>query len=710
MRFENLQELGHLVNSPPLNSPPPPITPQGPAGSMAYHPFLLQRPTDFSVNSLLTQSPSYLPTLGLPAAAAAAAAAGSPNPYSLLPKFPAHLGHHFTTAEDVLSQSHVRPLRSLLPEEDGVVDDPKVTLECKDLWEKFHKLGTEMVITKSGRRMFPAYKVRVSGLDKKAKYILLMDIVAADDCRYKFHNSRWMVAGKADPEMPKRMYIHPDSPATGEQWMQKVVSFHKLKLTNNITDKHGFGGAEAKTILNSMHKYQPRFHLVRANDILKLPYSTFRTYVFKETEFLAVTAYQNEKITQLKIDNNPFAKGFRDSGAGKREKNSSFCRNVVMSRTSEEQKIDHQIALPNIRNYPDNSAPMESENHKDDDDDDERLDVVGTTDSHSDAAHELMDSDVSGEETNNNAADESGRDSVKRKSDLDSDMDDPSSLSVLKKVAPEKDEPSGSGGSDPTPNISVGPPFQPPHLLPYLYPHGLYPGAAQSLAGLHGLMLPGSSGAGLSPPSLQLPLLGSGSGAPPHGSSPLSPPTSLPVAHNLLLAHNLLAGAGHHLLGSHTYQGLAGLAVSSAGGSGCGGSSSLSAAPPTSSSPAAPSPLLPDRLKPPRFTPYLASSTAASLSSMLSSSLSSSFASSCLTPTLSSSLLGETTLGGSSAFQAVSPKAGSRLEEGVRRTAAHSVSAAHAASVASELKSIEKMVNGLDRRPDLPDSLKMADK
>lgn len=53
-------------------------------------------------------------------------------------------------------------------------------------------------------------------------------------------NSRWMVAGKADPEMPKRMYIHPDSPSTGEQWMQKVVSFHKLKLTNNISDKHGF--------------------------------------------------------------------------------------------------------------------------------------------------------------------------------------------------------------------------------------------------------------------------------------------------------------------------------------------------------------------------------------------------------------------------------------------------------------------------------------
>jgi hypothetical protein len=67
-----------------------------------------------------------------------------------------------------------------------------------------------------------------------------MDIVPADDCRYKFHSSRWMIAGKADPEMPKRMYIHPDSPATGEQWMSKVISFHKLKLTNNIQDKQGF--------------------------------------------------------------------------------------------------------------------------------------------------------------------------------------------------------------------------------------------------------------------------------------------------------------------------------------------------------------------------------------------------------------------------------------------------------------------------------------
>ncbi|XP_052224534.1 T-box transcription factor TBX2-B-like isoform X2 [Dreissena polymorpha] len=268
---------------------------------------IMDWPGDYSgMNSLLAAQANYLPGL----------AASFQHPglaSSLLPKLQQSMGRGFTPA-DLLGYQHLRPLRSLEPPEAEVQDDPKVELEGKELWEQFNNLGTEMVITKSGRRMFPPYKVRVTGLDKRAKYILLMDTVSVDDCRYKFHNSRWMVAGKADPEMPKRMYIHPDSPSTGEQWMQKVVSFHKLKLTNNISDKHGF------TILNSMHKYQPRFHLVRANDILKLPYSAFRTYVFKETQFIAVTAYQNEKITQLKIDHNPFAKGFRDTGSGRREK------------------------------------------------------------------------------------------------------------------------------------------------------------------------------------------------------------------------------------------------------------------------------------------------------------------------------------------------------------------------------------------------------
>ncbi|XP_034181665.1 T-box transcription factor bifid isoform X2 [Osmia lignaria lignaria] len=345
------------------------------------------------------------------------------------------------------------------PEEDGVVDDPKVTLEGKELWEKFHKLGTEMVITKSGRQMFPQMKFRVSGLDAKAKYILLLDIVAADDYRYKFHNSRWMVAGKADPEMPKRMYIHPDSPSSGEQWMQKVVSFHKLKLTNNISDKHGF---VSTTILNSMHKYQPRFHLVRANDILKLPYSTFRSYVFKETEFIAVTAYQNEKITQLKIDNNPFAKGFRDTGAGKREK-----KQALLTVSGGGSRL--------TTGGPASPEKRRSSNSVNDllDDEDKLLDVVGPDTPH--PAHHQRE-----------------REHSREREDRTSERGEGSESSGSESGG----GPGPTGSEGPRPDVSVGPPLHPP-LLPYLYPPvpGLYPGPGPlippSPLGIHGGVTPG---------------------------------------------------------------------------------------------------------------------------------------------------------------------------------------------------------------------------
>ncbi|CAL8102793.1 unnamed protein product [Calicophoron daubneyi] len=196
----------------------------------------------------------------------------------------------------------------------------KCHLETRDLWEKFNELGTEMIITKSGRRMFPVIRISFSGLDPDTKYLVLMDIIPVDSKRYRYayHRSSWLVAGKADPEMHVRHYMHPDSPFTGEQLTKQTVSFEKLKLTNNVLDRHGY------IILNSMHKYQPRVHLVvrPGNDstgivplksLDNLRPDEIKTFEFPETVFIAVTAYQNQLITKLKIDCNPFAKGFRDS-------------------------------------------------------------------------------------------------------------------------------------------------------------------------------------------------------------------------------------------------------------------------------------------------------------------------------------------------------------------------------------------------------------
>lgn len=87
--------------------------------------------------------------------------------------------------------------------------------------------------------MFPVIRVNISGLNPKEEHVLVLDIIPADDNRYKFHNSEWSVTGKAEPLMPTRIFIHPDSPGTGSQWMRQVVSFQKMKLTNNHMDQNG---------------------------------------------------------------------------------------------------------------------------------------------------------------------------------------------------------------------------------------------------------------------------------------------------------------------------------------------------------------------------------------------------------------------------------------------------------------------------------------
>lgn len=61
-----------------------------------------------------------------------------------------------------------------------------VLLEAKPLWDKFHEQGTEMIVTKSGRRMFPTFQVRLVGLDMQALYMMMMDFVPVDDKRYRY--------------------------------------------------------------------------------------------------------------------------------------------------------------------------------------------------------------------------------------------------------------------------------------------------------------------------------------------------------------------------------------------------------------------------------------------------------------------------------------------------------------------------------------------
>ncbi|CAI9728547.1 T-box transcription factor T homolog 1-like [Octopus vulgaris] len=152
--------------------------------------------------------------------------------------------------------------------------------------------------------MFPVFKVSITGLDPNAMYTLLLDFAQVDNHRWKYVNGEWVAGGKAEPAAPNSVYIHPDSPNFGAHWMREPTSFSKVKLTNKLN-----GGGQI--MLNSLHKYEPRLHIVKVS--CRSDRKSVMTYSFVETQFIAVTAYQNEEITSLKIKHNPFAKAFLDA-------------------------------------------------------------------------------------------------------------------------------------------------------------------------------------------------------------------------------------------------------------------------------------------------------------------------------------------------------------------------------------------------------------
>ncbi|XP_005917749.1 MAX gene-associated protein isoform X2 [Haplochromis burtoni] len=192
-----------------------------------------------------------------------------------------------------------------------------VVLENSNVWKQFYKCGTEMILTKQGRRMFPYCRYRLTGLDPNQQYSLVLSIVPSGQYRYRWSASRWEVTGRAEHQNQGliRAFSHHYSPCRGSDWMNSLVSFYKLKLTNNSQDQDGH------IILHSMHRYIPRLHIIpvpdggmpTADKPVVMGHESM-TFTFPQTEFMAVTTYQNFRITQLKINHNPFAKGFREDG------------------------------------------------------------------------------------------------------------------------------------------------------------------------------------------------------------------------------------------------------------------------------------------------------------------------------------------------------------------------------------------------------------
>ena len=93
----------------------------------------------------------------------------------------------------------------------------------------------------SYRRFFPAVMVNIRGLIPEMQYAISINVISADNFRYKFLNGQWVTVGESEilQNHSRQTFLHPISPSSGQLWMTKPISFKNVKITHNPTSKHG---------------------------------------------------------------------------------------------------------------------------------------------------------------------------------------------------------------------------------------------------------------------------------------------------------------------------------------------------------------------------------------------------------------------------------------------------------------------------------------
>uniref|UniRef100_A0A8C4RBG0 BHLH domain-containing protein n=1 Tax=Eptatretus burgeri TaxID=7764 RepID=A0A8C4RBG0_EPTBU len=181
-----------------------------------------------------------------------------------------------------------------------------VTLVNHRFWAMFHINGTEMLVARSGRRMFPYCQFDIDGLDPNLDYIMALDMVPMDS----HHNQRFdacFPVVHSMSECPDQLYLHPESPSLGLHWMKRNISFCKVKLTNHYILKNEY------LFLSAKHNYAPRLHVIQSDVVPSTITHKENYFIFPQTEFTAVTSYQNTLMTELKLGHNLDMKGPKQS-------------------------------------------------------------------------------------------------------------------------------------------------------------------------------------------------------------------------------------------------------------------------------------------------------------------------------------------------------------------------------------------------------------
>ena len=193
-----------------------------------------------------------------------------------------------------------------------VLPDVALKLLDREVWMQFNNCENEMIITKNGRCLFPLlrFKVSCTAEGEKDEYHLkfTVRIERCDSYKWKFRNNKWVRYKLDDEKDTESLHFYTPDIHTGSAafWNLSELSFSKLKLTNRSSK--GVKAPSNYFRVSSFRKYRPVVYcswIDGRNQIVKT--GRFDSI---ETEFIAVTHYQSERVTELKKNFNPHAKGF----------------------------------------------------------------------------------------------------------------------------------------------------------------------------------------------------------------------------------------------------------------------------------------------------------------------------------------------------------------------------------------------------------------
>lgn len=99
------------------------------------------------------------------------------------------------------------------------------------------------------RAMFPVITLHVNGLEKCLKYSMTIDMLPADQHRYRYNQGLWEIRrGELSNEKFETSYTHPNSPWTGSKWMERAIAFQELKLSNHLETARSCNHVSSATI------------------------------------------------------------------------------------------------------------------------------------------------------------------------------------------------------------------------------------------------------------------------------------------------------------------------------------------------------------------------------------------------------------------------------------------------------------------------------